>query len=285
MSIINTKWFYEVRPKPSNAELEAFYKKVPLGCSSGYNPDIDDDEYYHRRLNCLESEVFLPSKVESILDIGCGEGFFLDWYSKRGATVEGIDFNASTVARFFPHLREKVHEGDLIKVCDELASKNKKYEFINATNVIEHVVDPILALTSIKKLMKNDGILRITVPNDFSNIQQCAVLRGYATKNYWVSIPAHLNYFNNHLFKNFLSSNGLKIKGLLSDFPIEFFLFHRGSNYIMAKAAGTQCHRARMEIENLISRQSTRALVEFRRGCAKAGIGRNLIAYCKSKSG
>lgn len=36
-----------------------------------------------------------------MLDIGCGEGFFLDHFHKKGLDVHGIDFNTKLVEGFF----------------------------------------------------------------------------------------------------------------------------------------------------------------------------------------
>jgi 2-polyprenyl-3-methyl-5-hydroxy-6-metoxy-1,4-benzoquinol methylase len=122
--------------------------------------------------------------------------FFLKIFKKRDLEVSGINFNKGVIQCFFPHLVEHVYEGDLMECIKKLSQQKKQYDFINLTNVIEHVVDPSGALGCIKEILSNDGILRISVPNDFSKLQLDAVSRGCARDQYWVSIPVHLNYFS-----------------------------------------------------------------------------------------
>lgn len=276
----NPVGFYEVIPKPSRGELENFYNATPLGLSLDYKSEIDQEELYHKNIGCLESELFIPESAKSMLDIGCGEGFFLNYFDQKGLECMGIDFNANLIQSFFPHLRDRVYEGDVVSIIEGLVAQEKKYDFINATNVIEHVVDPLGVLESIKKILSPTGVLRISAPNDFSNIQVDAVSKGYGAENFWVHTPAHLNYFNTESFSHFLMSNGLRVNKLLTEFPVEFFLFNLDSNYLKNRNAGARSHRARIEIESMLARQSIEALISFREGCCKAGIGRNIIAYC-----
>lgn len=215
-----------------------------------------------------------------MLDVGCGEGFFLNYFKKKGLEVSGIDLNKEVIQNFFPHLVEHVYEGDLMECIKKLSQKKKQFGFINLTIVIEHVVDPSGALECIKEILSDDGILRISVPNDFSKLQLDAVSRGYARDQYWVSIPPHLNYFSISNFQKFPTKNGLRITHLLAGFPIEFFLYNPGSNYLKDRAMGTLAHRARIEIENMLAKRDIRELVAFRQGCYQAGFGRTVTAYC-----
>jgi len=272
--------YYEFLPKPSKKELEDFYKNVPLGSGTGYTHEIDDEEYYHRTIGCHESDFLLPKNINNMLDIGCGEGFFLNHFDKKGLEVHGIDFNNKLVEGFFPHLAKHVSQGDLIEHIENFAKLGKKWDFINLTNVIEHVTDPVQTLASVKKILSADGFLRISAPNDFSFVQLDAVSRGYSEDEFWVSFPAHLNYFNTSNFSKFLVSSGLQVNHLLAEFPIEIFLYHKGSNYLKNRVAGSQAHRARIEIENMLAKRSIQELISFRKGCYRAGLGRTIVAYC-----
>jgi hypothetical protein len=66
---------------------------------------------------------------------------------------------------------------------------------------------------------------------------------------------------------------------LLADYPIDTFLLNDATNYVRRPDTGRACHFARVHLELALADQSIASLVAFRRGCADAGIGRNLITY------
>jgi hypothetical protein len=119
------------------------------------------------------------------------------------------------------------------------------------------------------------------VPNDNSYLQKEIVRQGFAKPDYWISDPEHQSYFNAESFRNVLEHSGFQIQSMLGDFPIDLFLFNPDSNYMLDGSKGKKCHFARVMVGNTIASQSIEKLIAFREGCAKAGIGRDLIAYCK----
>jgi 2-polyprenyl-3-methyl-5-hydroxy-6-metoxy-1,4-benzoquinol methylase len=277
----NRLGYWEVQPRPSEHELASFYMDIPLGSSTGYNLNLSDDELFHRTIGCLEAQHMLSQDAKSFLDIGCGEGFFLNHFDNLGLSVHGIDYSVQLLRHHFPHLLSKVQVGNLEPIVERFSAESVKFDFISANNVIEHVADPVGVLERIKAIMSPSGLLRVSVPNDFSDLQLEAVRRGYGKENFWVSIPSHLNYFNVDSFRKFLISNGFNIVGILADFPTDFYLFHSASNYVFNKNEGRSAHKARIEIENLLAKKSIESLIAYREGCAKAGVGRNLVAYCQ----
>ena len=58
------------------------------------------------------------------LEVGFGEGFFLDWFAGRGWDVRGIDFTDDGLRAFFPHLIERVTVGDAFALLDALLAAN-----------------------------------------------------------------------------------------------------------------------------------------------------------------
>jgi hypothetical protein len=70
---------------------------------------------------------------------------------------------------------------------------------------------------------------------------------------------------------------------MLGDFPVDWFLFHPGSNYVRDKSAGKAAHRARVQIENLINEQPIEDVIRFWSAAGKLGIGRDITAFLRTK--
>ena len=104
---------------------------------------------------------FLPSRG-FLLDAGCGYGVFeLDFLSKRKElVVVGADISGKAIR--FAKSRNPAY--DFVQ-CDieSLPFKNKVFDFVVATEVIEHVPNPLEALKEVKRVCKN--LIIVTVPN------------------------------------------------------------------------------------------------------------------------
>ena len=121
------------------------------------------------------------------------------------------------------------------------------------------------------------------VPNDGSWLHHAVVARGAAEPEFWVHVPDHLNYFTAPSLTRLLDRCGWQVADLLGDFPIEIFLLNPDSGYERDRKKGKNCHLARLAFEQSLRSKSMDQFVEFRRGCARAGIGRNMIAYIRPR--
>jgi ubiquinone/menaquinone biosynthesis C-methylase UbiE len=99
-----------------------------------------------------------------VLDIGCGQGWQLAEIRKLrpAAILQGIDISPKLVML----ARERVpgacfQTGD----ADNLPYCDAQFEVVLMTEVLEHLADPVLALTQIRRVLKPGGWLLMTVPN------------------------------------------------------------------------------------------------------------------------
>jgi len=95
------------------------------------------------------------STSAKILDIGSGEGIFVNELTSRGfKRVEGIDSNYSS---------ELVRKGDILKT----SFPSMEFDIILLLDVIEHLnfSDQENILKEIHRIMKDDGELIISIPN------------------------------------------------------------------------------------------------------------------------
>jgi SAM-dependent methyltransferase len=103
-----------------------------------------------------------------ILEVGCGEGGFLDILIKMGMDAVGLELESSRVAiarQKNSHLNIQVGDITDKKIATSLGSN---YDLIIMRDVIEHISDRQATFTNIHKLLREDGYLYLTFPPRFS---------------------------------------------------------------------------------------------------------------------
>jgi 2-polyprenyl-3-methyl-5-hydroxy-6-metoxy-1,4-benzoquinol methylase len=287
--VLNKDTTVSVFPVPTSIELKEFYSNsyYQNPKSSSYQIKYPEIEIRHKKhkaeilLKVIREFSKAKNKSSSFLDIGCGEGFVLSAAQKEGFKVEGFDFSEFGIKKFHPHLLRNFSAGDAAELLHKRAGDKIKYDYISIINVLEHVIDPKKFLKSLLKICKRTTIIALTVPNDFSIIQKRLLQKKLVGKEYWFAPPAHLHYFNTQNIKRFLNNHKLKILDMYSDFPVDFFLFHNGSNYIKNKKNGQAAHMARMEIDLLLAEGGASSYLDLCRAMSKCGVGRDFTVISK----
>lgn len=221
--------------------------------------------------------------MHSFLDIGAGEGFALAYFAKQGWDVAGIDYSSYGMEVHNPAMLENLFKGDFYEVIKLLEDDGRKFDLINADFVLEHLPDPELFFENIKHVSHEGTIVVITVPNDFSRIQNLAYDMGKIDEPFWVSSEdsAHMNYFSEKSLSLLGKSYGFEKIAALGDWPIDFFLLHDGTNYRKNSVVGHDCHVACVELENSLYEESMEMAVNLFQALAEAGIGRQVSVYYK----
>jgi 2-polyprenyl-3-methyl-5-hydroxy-6-metoxy-1,4-benzoquinol methylase len=277
----NPLGFWELDPKPTKQELANYYQKQYFD-NKNFEKKYSDEEFFHKQISYREAEFIASQRgiqKGKFLDVGCGEGFSLNYFSKSGWDVSGLDYSTDGISRHFPELNAKVETGDTEEIIGKLIKDGKKFDLIILNNVLEHLLAPLEILTACRQLLSPRGMLRVLVPNDFSKFQMHALELGCIDRKFWVAPQDHMFYFERDSLRKSFESCGFTHTEMLGDYPIDFNLMNPDSNYVMSPEKGKNCHHARIRIENMMAKNSIADLVAFRRGCGQAGVGRNIIAY------
>jgi ubiquinone/menaquinone biosynthesis C-methylase UbiE len=154
------------------------------------------------------------TKSSKVLDVGCGEGFFLVSLARNkvGKTYEGVDNSATAIKlgkKMYPTLDIKI--GDIYN----LPYKDDSFDLLICTEVLEHLKDPKKALSELKRVTKKYVIF--SVPNEPFFILSNFFRGKYITR--FGNHPEHINHWTYPGFKKFLRKNGLKISIAKSPFP------------------------------------------------------------------
>ena len=280
--------YWEIEHKPTQAELQKYYAdKYYQEGKGSYELAYTQAEltYFNskleQRLAVLEQHIVQRKGEMRLLDVGCGEGYAMAFFRKLGWEIKGFDFSSAGVESKNPQCLDALVAGDVFSLLANEIAIGNTYDVVWLQNVLEHVLDPLSLLDSLRKLVAPGGIAVITVPNDCSVTQRAALAAKHIDSAFWVSPPDHLTYFDHSSLINTAEQTGWDCLEMLGDFPVDWFLFHPGSNYVCNRSAGKAAHFARVEIENFIHAQPVADVIQFWSAAAKIGLGRDITAFLR----
>lgn len=119
---------------------------------------------YKRKRKVLEhifEGVHLSQKT--VLDIGAGTGFFLEWYQSRGALTHGVDISPTAIRE----LSKRFPETELFELdfSDPAITLPQTYDIVNAWDVIYHQAEDPAFFEFLKNCAvacKRDGLFICT---------------------------------------------------------------------------------------------------------------------------
>lgn len=119
---------------------------------------------YRRKKSCIASCLAETNlKGSNVLDIGCGTGFFVEWYLEQNANVCGIDNTRISVERLKQKYRGEFYTKDITDPDYQL--HNKKFDIVNMWDVVYHIMDSERfhqTFDNIGKSLKDNGLLLFT---------------------------------------------------------------------------------------------------------------------------
>ncbi|MBI2420885.1 MAG: class I SAM-dependent methyltransferase [Candidatus Levybacteria bacterium] len=146
------------------------------------------------------------SQVDSVLDVGCGEGFTMKRLKKAkiGKTIEGLEYLDKAIEigkKLHPDL--KITQGDIYK----LPYKANSFDLVICTEVLEHLEYPKKALRELVRISKKYVLL--SVPNE-PWFRLGNFLRGKNLSR-WGNDMEHIQHWSTDSFAKFVNIKGVKI--------------------------------------------------------------------------
>lgn len=278
----NDLGFFEIQDKPDQSELDAYYREKYYQAPSGQYQktySADEREFFENRARVSMATLERLGRTPgTLLELGCGEGFFARFFYDRGVKLFLNDLSSAGIESFNPDLKKYLNVGDSVAHVEAQAAEGRTFDLIAMDNVLEHVIDPIALTRSLRKIMGPYSVVRITVPNDFSGFQQMLLDRDL-TENTWVCPPDHLSYFNSVNLAAFLEAQGFEVLSTQVDFPIELFLSNPHSNYWQDRSLGKGAHLSRVLCSNYLINKDIDAYIGYCECAAKLEFGRNTTIY------
>ena len=230
------------------------------------------EQVYEERINFFENRL---KRKGTILDIGCGPGFFLNYAKRRKWKIIGIEPSTQAINYAKKNLGISLIKGDY-----KLMRDIYDVDVIHTHGVLEHLEDPNNFLSLAKKTLKKKGLIFTSVANDFNQLQSFALTQN---KNpWWLLPPEHYNYFNTSSIQRVMKKK-FKILKMNVSFPLEIFLL-MNENYIKKKNLGIKIHKQRVSLEKNLNSESLRYFKEnFYKSFLDLKIGRQIDIICQNK--
>jgi SAM-dependent methyltransferase len=205
----------------------------------------------------------------TMLEVGCGLGRAMTYFKSYGVTCEGIepsDYGVSVCKQ----RNLNITQGDFLNV-----KIDRLYDVIYFEQVLSHMPDYQLALYKAWSKLEDDGILLIEEPNDFNLLQ----MRLQSTLGqYWV-VPDHSCYFNYESLEEACDLANFKVIKKSCTYPMELYELS-GRHYVGDNEAGKKLHEEKTKMLKSLDFRVRDKLLE---GFVNAGIGRDIVYYCKKK--
>lgn len=182
---------------PTAEELTAHYGTYPRNTSISpltikrYEELLEQFEPYRR--------------TGRMLDIGCGDGHFLEVAKRKGWEVYGTEYGEDAVR---PAQAKGVHMHNGLIQSFQLASD---FDVITSFEVLEHITDGKEHAPVIHRLLRNGGLFYFTTPN-FNAMSR----RWLGGKWKIIEYPEHLTYYTAQTIHRLLTGAGLKRVQILS---------------------------------------------------------------------
>jgi 2-polyprenyl-3-methyl-5-hydroxy-6-metoxy-1,4-benzoquinol methylase len=153
------------------------------------------------RLRTAKSQLGLIKKHKNsatILDIGCGEGFFLFSAAKQGYTTKGIEISQNAAAYAGREFGLDVEA----RPFEELKFPDNYFDVVTLWQVLEHVPYPLIVLKEVHRILKPEGLLATSTPDIES------ILAKIFRKKWWNLRRLHVNQFTSKTLADMLRRAG-----------------------------------------------------------------------------
>jgi 2-polyprenyl-3-methyl-5-hydroxy-6-metoxy-1,4-benzoquinol methylase len=113
-------------------------------------------------------------KSDSVLDLGCGEGFLLSMLPQT-KKITGIDISKHALSRAKNIVENKGLKANLFFGDAQNLNVNETFDKIMCSEVLEHVPKPRTVMKNIHKILKDNGTLVVSIPDE-TRIQNIMVI-------------------------------------------------------------------------------------------------------------
>jgi len=209
--------FVFTQDHPDEAAMPQYYESDDYISHSDVSKGLSNKLYrqvrgimLRRKKNLIQKKTRLIKGT--LLDIGCGTGYFAGTMKKAGWLVTGIEINEK--ARNFAVSRFSLN----VMSPEQISSlPSKSFDCITLWHVLEHFHNPFKYFSEISKLLKPGGLCLVALPN-------CSSYDAKHYRQFWAAydVPRHLWHFEPFSFNHFLKKAGFRCEEI-RNLPFDVF--------------------------------------------------------------
>lgn len=233
----------QLLPLPTPKEVSYFNDEF-LG--KKYTTEMSKNSNHDLKLSLLKERIDGRVKPgDRVLDIGAGEGWTLDYFTKKGCeyfAIEAIDDLRNSLGR-----RGATIIGD--SIYDDLIDYKGCFDVVIFRHILEHLTEPKKALDNIERLLSSTGFLYLALPNGASP----EIRKGVVTSFFR---PVHVSYFHAGNVSRLAQQSGLETEEIGAEKEIYA---------IVTKGNGTHSAENKnyyLEMKNVVKQAKSLALVK-----------------------
>jgi SAM-dependent methyltransferase len=138
-----------------------------------------------------------------VLDVGCGRGFLLDAFRRRGWEVQGTELDERSAA----------HARDVLRIPVEIGPVERwpwpdgSFDAVTIWHVLEHLADPVAMLERLRSLLRPGGVLMVGVP-DFGSPEARLAREGW----FHLDVPRHLAHISGAWLEEAVHAAGFDVR-------------------------------------------------------------------------
>lgn len=181
-----------------------------------------DDEYGFPDRKIVDGQEVQGARI---LNPGCGTSNDVWWLANENIIV-GLDY-AQSGLRLAQRHGVKGVVGDL-NLYSMLPFKGRSFDIVICKDILEHLLEPMAILQEVRRVLKDDGYVIISVPNHFYLPMRIRILLGKGL--IWKSVGSdhsrfnkewnymHIRFFTHKGFREFLREAGFRPEKWFWDF-------------------------------------------------------------------
>ena len=190
-----------------------------------YKKDAEEFDYFEERKGATAHDERrvreyiiskIPKTVNSILDVGCGNGWVAKEFLPKGKLVFSLDISVANPAIAKKLYSSEKHFG-ITADSFHLPFNNNSFDCVIASEIIEHVFDPSAFVKELFRVVKKGGSLVVTTPYKEKIIYYLCVHCNQKTP-----ANAHIHSFDE-----------MKLEGLYSGNDLESFKYETFGNKVL----------------------------------------------------
>lgn len=181
-----------VNPRPTIKQIGKYY---PESFFDNFKLNEKADQLRYEAQKIYIDKYVNAKKSKRLLDIGSGNGEFIQYMNNCGWYAEGVE----------PFYKPK--NNDQLKIYKHeftsMPINNLSFNVLTAWNVLEHTHDPMAYFIKANQLLVKKGIFIFNIPNFDSLASQ---------KLFAEDIPRHLYFFTKSNIEKYLKKTGFKLE-------------------------------------------------------------------------